>query len=61
MHDPRLSRTIEDMYRDIGTIVEGRNYLISEVRAATADEGTNVMMAKLSIGLNNLLNIFSFN
>ena len=43
MHDPRLSRAIEDVYREIGTIVEGRNYLILEVGAATDDEGIDVM------------------
>ena len=43
MHDPRLSRTIEDVYREIGTIVEGRNYLILEVGAATDDEGIDDM------------------
>ena len=37
IHDPRLSRAIEDVHWEIGTIVEGRNYLILEVRAATAD------------------------
>ena len=26
MHDPRLPRAIEDLYWEIGTIVEGRNY-----------------------------------
>ena len=43
MHDPRLSRAIEDVYREIGTIVERRNYLILEVGAATDDEGIDVM------------------
>ena len=37
IHHKRLSRAIEDMHLEIGTIVEGRNYLILEVRAATAD------------------------
>ena len=32
-HAPRLSRKIEDLNREIGTIVEGRNYLILEVGA----------------------------
>ena len=40
MHDSRLSRAIDDVYREIGTIVEGRNYLILEVGAATDDEGS---------------------
>ena len=43
MHDPRLSSAIEDVYREIGTIAERRNYLILEVGAATDDEGIDVM------------------
>ena len=40
MHDSRLSRANDDVYREIGTIVEFRNYLILEVGAATDDEGS---------------------
>ena len=43
MHNPRLSRAIEDMYKEIGTIVEGSNYLILKVGTATDDEGIDVM------------------
>ena len=46
-HAPRLSRKIEDVYREIGTIVEGRNYLILEVGAATIDDGIDVTMPKI--------------
>ena len=48
-HAPRLSRAIDDVYREIGTIVKGRNYLILEVGAATADEeeGIDVTMPKI--------------
>ena len=44
---PRLSRAIEDVYREIGTIVEGRNYLILEVGATIADEEIDVTMPKI--------------
>ena len=43
MYDPSLSRAIEDAYREIGTIVEEKNYLILEVGAATADERIDIM------------------
>ena len=43
MHDLRLSISNEDVYREIGTIIEGRNYLILEVGAATDDEDIDVM------------------
>ena len=46
-HAPRLSRAIEDVYREIGTIVEGRNYLILEVGAATVDKDIDVIMPKI--------------
>ena len=39
-HDSRLSRANDDVYREIGTVVEGRNYLILEVGAETDDEGS---------------------
>ena len=59
-HAPRLSRAIEDVHREIGIIVEGRNYLILEVGAATADEGIDVRYQKSSMCLNYLSNIFLF-
>ena len=45
-HAPRLERKIEDIYREIGEPVEGRNYLTLEVGAATIDEGIDVTMPK---------------
>ena len=45
-HAPRLSRKIEDVYREIGTIVEGRNYLILEVEGSTIDDNIDFKMPK---------------
>ena len=40
MHDSRLSRANDDVHREIGTVVERRNYFILEVGAATDEEGS---------------------
>ena len=46
-HAPRLLRTIEDVYKEIATIDERRNYLILEVGGATVDEGIDFNMPKI--------------